>query len=155
MPSTIDPANPFVDWLLSELAARGWNTAELGRRIVKLDQVDETTADYVRRVNGQMAVLSKIVNRERAMGPEVARRIAAALDVPQSVIFRKAGLLDDSVPGGLTAGQEELLAVLDQLGEEDRETLLALAKTMKERKAKENPPAAKKPRLRPKPAQDG
>lgn len=40
-------------------------------------------------------MISKIVNGESGVGPDVARKIAKALNIPQLKVFRKAGLIDD------------------------------------------------------------
>ena len=137
MASTLNTDNMFVQWLESELSSRNWSRSDLAREI-----------------GAHPAVITKVLNRESALGVDLAKRIAIALHVPQSVLFRHAGLIDDDEPikvrqvedeegeislEELKADQEELLAIYDQLDEDDRETLVALAKNMRERdRAKQN-----------------
>lgn len=78
MAGTIDADNQFPDWLLEQLKAKGWTREELSRR-----------ADV------PSSAITNIVNRTKNMGPDVARRIATALDVSPVVVFRIAGLLPD------------------------------------------------------------
>lgn len=82
MASTLDADNPFVQWLTDELDTRRWSRADLAREI-----------------DAHPAVITKVMNRESALGVDLAKRIAAALEVPQIDLFRVAGLIDDDQEG--------------------------------------------------------
>ena len=77
MPSTPETTD-FADWLVAELAERGWNQEQLARRM-----------------GVHPGVVSSIINRVKGVGPDTARKIAGVLGVPQLKVFRKAGLIDD------------------------------------------------------------
>ena len=69
---------PFVTWMLHKLDERGWTREELARQ-----------------TNTSSSVITNIVKGNAAIGVDVARRIAVALDVPQRILFVIAGLMDD------------------------------------------------------------
>lgn len=100
----------FADWLQEELHKRGWDQAELSRRS-----------------NTTTALISRILSGERLPGAVVARRLARALHLPPEEVFRHAGLLPRVSPQ--PAGVEELVFLFTAMHEDDRQRLLAVART--------------------------
>lgn len=99
----------FGYWLENELKNRGWKPADLANK-----------ADLSR------GSLSNILNDMRKPGPEVCQRIADALEIPEEIIFREAGLLRTKPE--MDANIEELLYLYRQLSEADRKRLLQSAR---------------------------
>jgi transcriptional regulator with XRE-family HTH domain len=80
MPSTKDPESPFVDWLRAELDRRGWNMMHLAE------------------VMGvHPSIVGAIMSREKAMGVDTARKVAAALGISQVQLFMLSGLIDEGI----------------------------------------------------------
>lgn len=102
----------FTNWLTYELKLRGWDQAELARRS------GVTTAQ-----------ISRIITGERKTGPEVSRKIARALHLPPEEVFRQAGLLPRQ--SLQSPGLEELVHLYTEMGEDDRERLLAVARVFR------------------------
>jgi transcriptional regulator with XRE-family HTH domain len=102
----------FTNWLLEQIEQRGWDQAELSRRS------GVTTAQ-----------VSRIFTGERKAGPEVARKFARALGLPPETVFRQAGLLPKARLQ--VEGEEELLHLFAELTGEDRQRLLAIARTLR------------------------
>jgi len=121
MPSTLDPDSSFNLWLEKQLTEKGWTQAELARRM-KVHQ----------------AVIGNIVNKKVAMGPDVARKLATALEIPQLVVYKEAGIYDEPIEP-TTMKMAEVMAIFDELPDEDQETLLWLARSFRQKnKAKQN-----------------
>jgi len=72
----------FHAWLVRELNKRSWSRQTLSER-----------------AGVYPSVIAKIWNGEVGLGPDVARKIAAALSVSQVQVFRLAGLIDEDVLG--------------------------------------------------------
>ena len=98
MPSN-NTSRPSLDWLQNELDMRHLSVADLARIMTQQEGHDETSSKYEKRLAKNNAVVGKVLRRERDLGPDLAKRIAAALQVPQTVIFEKAGLLDGGNDG--------------------------------------------------------
>ena len=66
----------FIDWLLAEIAARGWSGNELARR-----------------TGVSSSAMSNLLNRQNRPAWETCIGIASALGYPPELVLRKAGLL--------------------------------------------------------------
>jgi transcriptional regulator with XRE-family HTH domain len=96
----------FSAWLNGELARRGMKPFHLA-------QASGLNA----------ATIQHLVNGTRQLGPDAARAIASALELPQETVFRAGGLLTEAP---VVAGQgvsEELLAGFKDLEGLDPEAL--------------------------------
>ena len=102
----------FRQWLEDELKRRGWSQADLAR-------ASGLNSGY----------LSRILNMERQVGPQTCRNIARAMGLPPETVFRRAGLLPPEVNSDAPE-RRELLYLFEQLPEDGREMLLALARTV-------------------------
>ena len=96
--------NDFASWLDNELNKRGWRPATLARRAGVGNDV-----------------ISRILNRERGIGPEVCIGIAKAFKLPPETVFRIAGLLPPETAED--EGFEEWKYLLSQLSVREREEL--------------------------------
>ena len=99
--------NPFVEWLLETLDARGMSRQDL--------------AD---KMGMQSAPLTNIVNRRKNLGVKLAKRIALALNIDQSEIFKIAQLQDDDSDGELDPITAMAVSVIKKMPLEDREMTL-------------------------------
>ncbi len=68
--------NDFLDWLQEEMEKRGWNQADLAREA---------------RISP--SAVSMVINQGREAGPEFCQAIAKAFQLPDEIVFRRAGLL--------------------------------------------------------------
>ena len=96
----------FRTWLLGELKKRDWTNAELARR----SGLSE-------------GGLGNVINGRRNPTPDTCRKIAKALKIPESEVFRRAGILHEPPPPeeNLTLGE-----ILEYLSEFDDDELDAL-----------------------------
>lgn len=121
MAGTTDTGNPFVEWLLAQIERRGWAPAELAKRM-----------------GMNQGNLSNIITRKVNLGPDVARRIADALEIPQVELFAMAHLIDQPI-SARDAAEAELLTLADDLTNDERDTLIWFAKSLRQkRQAKEH-----------------
>lgn len=82
--------------------------------------------------------LSNIITRKVNLGPDVARRIADALEIPQVELFAMAHLIDQPI-SARDAAEAELLTLADDLTNDERDTLIWFAKSLRQkRQAKEH-----------------
>lgn len=96
----------FADWLQAELDRRGMKPYHLAKEA-------GIGANSVQN----------ILKRERNVGPELARRIARALKLPEHVVFLAAGLLSEPVPD---LGSHPIKATIArEIGDEDDPQVLA------------------------------
>ncbi len=102
----------FAEWLQGELDKRGWKASDLARR--------GGTAP---------SQLSRILNKERGVGPEACREIARGLKLPPETVFRQAGLLPPDVDGDAPA-RRELLHLFEQLPAGDRGLVLSMVRAV-------------------------
>lgn len=105
----------FPDWLDQELARRGWKISHLSRR----SGLAHST-------------ISDVIHRRTSPGAEFCIKVAAALNTPPDQVFRQAGMLPPLVEGG---HQKELLDYFQYLTEEDRDTIVRMARSLYERRA--------------------
>ena len=97
----------FSEWLRKEINDRNWTQAELAER----SSVPNAT-------------ISRIINNTRDPGPEIANKLAKALNYPPELLFRKAGLLPETKEyainqGDFTITQELLTYRPDKKENED------------------------------------
>jgi transcriptional regulator with XRE-family HTH domain len=98
----------FVEWLNAELESRGWSRSEAARR----GGISES-------------MFSKVIGGHTRPGIEFCRGLARAFAIPLDEVFRRAGLL----PTRGAEGQEELLHYYEGMSSQDRQRLLAIART--------------------------
>ena len=108
----------FAAWLEEELKSRDWSQSELARR------------GHIRP-----NTVSRVLNRERAPGPEFCKAVARALGYPPEVVFRKAGILPPKPPQDEET--EIALHLLKQLPPEKRQAALQFLKFLAQQ---ESPP---------------
>lgn len=108
----------FSDWLLEQLATRGWRQADLARAA---------------RVKRQ--VISAYINRRtRHPDPEILAKIAAGLKLPPEIVYRAAGI---RIPATKNSEKREATHfAVDNIAEED----LDLALKMLQAICKHDPP---------------
>jgi hypothetical protein len=128
IPAQAEP--DFIPWLNQELNRRGWKVAELARRIVNLSQIDPDSAEYVKRVNGKGAVLSRMLNQEVGLGNDLAREIADALEISQVEVFRHAGLITERVHDDQQAAYEYLRLLGEIKDDSKRKETIDLVETI-------------------------
>lgn len=134
----VDQSGPdFIPWLNGELSQRGWKVAELARRIVAASDVDPESADYIRRVNGKAAALSRMLNEEVGLGDDLAREIATALGVSQVEVFRHAGLITEPVHADQEAAYEYLRLLGEIQDDQKRQEAIDLVHTILRRVAEQ------------------
>jgi transcriptional regulator with XRE-family HTH domain len=99
----------FVEWLDGELNKRDWTRADLSRR-AKVSQ----------------SSLSLIYSGARNPGESIARSIAHAFGLPESVVFQAAGLMtNDPEPA---PGQDEMAYIYAHLPPDRQEQLREYAR---------------------------
>ena len=96
----------FEEWAYKELATRGWDQAELSRR-------GDITSSHV----------SRILSGLRKPGPEACSAIARAFNIPEDIVFRKAGLMSPAPEN--TDALAEAHHLFAKLSDDDQEMLLA------------------------------
>ncbi|MCD4738336.1 MAG: helix-turn-helix transcriptional regulator [Anaerolineae bacterium] len=100
----------FSEWLGKEIKSRGWSAANLSRRS-----------------GVASAQISRILNRERGIGPDSCLAIARALGVPPVEVFRRAGLLPGNFEvGALSDFTTRVRGVAESMTPAEREELLEL-----------------------------
>lgn len=102
----------------------------------QLVRLGMTQAELSRRTGLSTGHVSMIVNGTRDPGPDACKVIARALDLPEDVVFRAAGLLTGVHTGG---AEEDTLAaaarsLFDKLSEDDREEIVQFMRLKIERK---------------------
>ena len=109
----------FAEWLEIQLSERNWRPAELARR---------TGLDT--------GYISNLLNRERNLGPRAGRAIAHALDLPEELVFREAGLL--SPKNEEPPEVEEWVYYYLKASKEERLRMLEVAKILSQRSREGN-----------------
>lgn len=104
------------------------------------DLLEDTgvTASQLSKMTGiDSAVISNIRSGRRGVGPDVARKIAHALKVPEETLFRKAGLLEKkSGRDKQTEEIEQIVHVLEGMTKEEQQEYLSYLRFMQNRKKK-------------------
>lgn len=113
---------PFTDWLLSEMDKRGLSQAALSRQ-----------------AGLSRAAVSNVLSGARGPGANFCQAIAHALKIPESEVFRQAGLLEEKSTAPLFVDQ--IVKVISMLNDDDREDLLetARAKLARRERTASNP----------------
>jgi transcriptional regulator with XRE-family HTH domain len=108
MSGTVEVSNPFVEWLNGELARRGWTREELARR-----------------AHISSPGLTHIMNRQRNLGPEMARHIAKALQISQVEVFQRARLIDETINEDAFA-ERDIQRLLSEMDPEQRRIAISV-----------------------------
>ena len=95
----------FISWLESELNKRDW-----------------TPSDLARKAGLRAASVTRVLDGTRNAGPDVSLAIARALNLPDVMVFRRAGLL--SSKSEIEPEVEEAMHLFQQLEEDQREFVL-------------------------------
>lgn len=103
----MDDKNEFVTWLYKELEKRKWSQSDLARH-----------AGLKRQV------VSRLVTGDRNAGADSCKAIAAAFDLPEEIVFRKAGIL--SARAEVNERVEILSHRIAQLPQEDQARVEAI-----------------------------
>jgi transcriptional regulator with XRE-family HTH domain len=104
----------FPEWLQNELDKRDWRQIDLARR-------SGIYPNYI-----TFLIIGKI-----RPGPKFCRPIAHALDLPQEVVFRQAGLLSP-LPYEYST-YTEWINIFSQLSEDNQQELIEFARIKLER----------------------
>ena len=83
------------------------------------------------------------------MGPDIARRLAAALSVSQIDVFRIAGLIDEELLDDAKAAQEYLRLLAAIKDDDERQAAIDTVETVLRRVAERRKAAEAKPSGRP------
>jgi transcriptional regulator with XRE-family HTH domain len=103
----------FIKWLETELKERNWGPSNLAKA-----------------AGVYPATISKILNQERQIGPEVCVAIADALDYPPEHVFRVAGLLPPSKDKSLTLDETDLLHAWRRLSPDEQKLTLIMIRAL-------------------------
>ena len=105
----------FAEWLNDKMQERSWSQSELARRS-GLSQ----------------ATVSMVLSGDRSPGPEFLLGVSDALNVPEIIVFQKAGILpDDSLS---TPNSREASFLFRQLSDRQQKDLLAMMRALVEEK---------------------
>lgn len=115
----------FAQWLEWQLAQRGWKQADL-----------------VRASGLSSGLLSNVMSGERKAGAATCKVIARALELPEAEVLIQAGLM--SRPREWDSRVGALVELFQQLGEDDQDDILALARTKYHRNRAANAPKLRK-----------
>ena len=100
----------FSEWLKAEMEQRGMGVRELARQ-----------------AGVSPGTISHILNGTRGPGPETCTKIARALDMPEILVFMKAGLMEETrEETELTL--RELYEILKDLPIEEQRAIVAEAR---------------------------
>ena len=105
----------FPEWLQGELDKRGWRQIDLARR----------SGIYP-------TYITFIIQGNRRPGPKFCKPIADALDLPQEIVFRQAGLLSPLLFDCST--YTEWINLFSQLSQYNQQEMIEFARIKLERK---------------------
>lgn len=100
----------FVDWLIAEMNARGWNNSELARRAGVVP-----------------STISMVVSRQKRPGLDLCVGIASALHIPPEDVLRSAGLIPPMPGIDEDASFSRTLEVMKKLTPDERQAVLEYA----------------------------
>ena len=106
----------FSEWLAEEVTTRGWSYRELARR-----------------AGLSSGAISQVVTQKNFPGIEFCQGIARAFQIPPERVFRQAGHLPPRIIGNNESN--EILDYFQALNTQNRQTLLALARTLHEQQS--------------------
>src|SRR5512139_3399651 len=107
----------FGAWLQGQLDNRGWTQARLARRS-----------------KVSTAQIARVINNTRAPGPEFCRAVAKALELPEELVFREAGLLSPEGIKENPPGLVEWIHIFREANPEKRDEMLDLARFLSRKK---------------------
>jgi len=120
MGSTKDLDSPFQDWITEELNKRGWTMAELARH-----------------AGVHQSAIGQVMRKSKALGVKLAQSIAAALDVPEDIVFEMGGL--KSTTGDKpTIAENELLYIFRKFDVDERDLLISQARAILRHRRRNN-----------------
>jgi len=99
----------FIDWLETELQARGWSRAKLARQA----KISDST-------------LSHICKGVRAPGADVCSAIAGAMGISERIVFEAAGLLQPDTGEEVSARARQLFDLAKKAGDDDIDLAIAM-----------------------------
>jgi len=103
--------NEFIEFIDIEIRRKGWNISDLAR------------------ASGIHAgTISNILNGSRKPGPEVCNALAKVFKVPPSVLFVKAGLMDEDPEDEVSSLSREAMSLFNSLSDENKKHVLAYIK---------------------------
>lgn len=109
LPIMLSEVNDFSKWLIQEMTFREWSQADLARQ------------------SGiSKGMISHLVSGTREPGAETCKALARSLRMPEEEVFRAAGILTRKTTN--KDGFEEWIYLLNQLPEQDRAELMAIAR---------------------------
>lgn len=103
----------FPEWLLEQM-----------------DSLRLSQADLARKSGLTTAAISRILTGSRDAGPDACRAIARALDLPEELVFRQAGLLSPETPAADAPNLAEWIHLYRKASPEERERMLELARVL-------------------------
>lgn len=106
----------FADWLEWQLQTRNWRPSDLARK----SGVTQST-------------IGNILNRRREVGPDVARAIAVAFEIPPESVFRLAGFLPPLPGPELESNIQEVTEIMKKLSLKEQEEVKDFARYRYER----------------------
>lgn len=100
------PQEKFKDWLARELSVRGWKPFHLAKRA---------------GVNA--STILNLLDGKKGVGPDTARAIAHAFEMPELTVFLAAGLLTEA-PADLLNSHPVKASIARLVDHENQETVL-------------------------------
>ncbi len=101
---------------------------------VRLKDLDLSDSDLANRAGISHSVISKARHQIQGIGWDAALAIAGAINVPPEVVLRKVELLPPANPQRTSPVIDEMVSLFSNLGEDDQEELLQLARLKLERR---------------------
>ena len=103
----------FAEWLSDQLEERGWSQAELARR-----------------ANTSRSSINGLITGSRNPGPELTSAIANALRLPESIVFKMAGILSPTTD--IDELKEQILMETADMSPEEQQEILAYIRMKKD-----------------------
>lgn len=98
----------FSSWLVGEMKTRGMNNSDLARKSGLAP-----------------STVSLVISEQRQPGVEFCQGVAKAFEIPEDIVFTKAGLFTPSEGAGEDITFKELLDLARSLSVEERAELLS------------------------------
>lgn len=109
----MDIDNPVPEMILSECGRRGITVAEMARQS-----------------GVKQSALAHIIGRTRALGPDLARKLAPALQLSQVELFRLAGLIDEPADYTEDRAAQRIRILFREADDETKEQIVRIAETL-------------------------
>lgn len=98
----------------------------------EINRLGWTSARLARESGAYPSATFALLNLQKNLGADLAKRIAAALNYPEDLLLEAAGLKSSQNTGGEeTALRRRFLKIFDELNEADQEALLAQAEGLR------------------------